>query len=284
MVKNPHWRRYCCTLPFIIGYPKTYSQGFSSSNLSNTIKSNTIKQERIEKLFDERAKRYDERLGKFNTNMQLQAIFIISSIVILVKNSEKINILIIGMEISVNLLYFVIPFSLLYLWLQFGFLLDNLIGDQIIGWGILDALQDPEQKNILSARSLLKDGAFVDGWFLLFADGFHNMITNFKILIGLLFIIIYGSLLGFTHACILSLLHIWSKKFSKKYDTIKFIKYVLHAVVWIALMIIVLSHIIFSYGGSHRNWFQFCIAFFTILYTYVLLWLEYYTDLAESGV
>lgn len=227
-----------------------------------------------EKLFELRLESYNAKLKDLNANMQFQGVFIVVSIMLLIRQSRSMNLSVFGTDVPLNWLHFLIPLVMMSLWMQFGFLLDDVIKNRLIGWYLLNASGDLPGTKLMSARPLFNDGGFIDGWFIHFTDGQYSINSSPTTGTRLYFGIVYGFFFGWAHACVLSVIQAGNHRFLQN-SRIKRLSLVLP---WIALGLIIASHFYFAYGGQNPNWLQFCVAFFMVLLTYGLVWLARHAD------
>ena len=245
-----------CMSIFLVKYfPVPYPEQKDIMNINNDLK------KRVEKIFEYRMNIYKEDLGNLYINMKLQGILIFISIMIMVSRTENMNVPIINTNIPVQWLRFLVPFFLLYLWVQFVFILDKLIENRIVSWGIIDSLEEIKYKSV---RSLFNDHGFMDGWFSVFIKKYADINPEYNVSIYL-FSILYGVFFGCTNAFILSTLFLGIQdarnRLVKKCFVISYI---------VCFFFLVLAHWLFAYKGGNPNILQFFIAFFALLIIYIV--------------
>src|SRR5947207_376215 len=154
----------------------------------------------------------------------------------------------------------VVPFILMVLWLQFGYLLHHLIELRLTLWHMTRLLNqanlipsdlkiDDKLYNVLSLGSALNDGGFLDAWFRAFRPPYVSGVnTTFWGHFGnaLTVILVYCSFLGGAHAAIIGML----------YDNAKLAvgevaRMAQWALVFAAIVLLVLSHYQFAYSAGH---------------------------------
>src|SRR4029077_17545728 len=92
----------------------------------------------LERLLDYQLKDYKTNVDKFNANLQLQAVVIIVTILLIIRQSDSLNFL--DNSIPLSWLHFFVPVVLIYLWLGFGFTLGDLIWSRIRSIELITAL------------------------------------------------------------------------------------------------------------------------------------------------
>src|SRR6266481_546834 len=109
----------------------------------------------VEELLDYQIKDYRANLDRFTSNLQLQALVIIITILLVIRRSDSLNIL--ENSIPLSWLHFFVPMLLIYLWLGFGFCLGDLIWGRIRGLELISALHRP---TIQYQKALFRDAGF----------------------------------------------------------------------------------------------------------------------------
>src|SRR6266849_2708795 len=123
----------------------------------------------VQELLDYQLKDYRAGLDRFTSNLQLQAVVIIVTILLIIRRSDSLNVL--DNLIPLSWLHFFVPALLIYLWLGFGFTLGDLIWGRIRGLELITALHRPTMQY---QKALFRDAGFIDGWFLTFVDKSGN--------------------------------------------------------------------------------------------------------------
>ncbi len=226
---------------------------------------------KLEKAFDYQLKHYQELLKTFETNLFTQAAFIIFGILTLFRKDPEFEVPIIKLKLQRSWLYFLVPITLLFLWLRFGFLLDSLIKTRLYGWELFWQLADsPTKEYLRSGAALFEDSGFMDGWFAWFRTE-HMIDKNAKALVEIIFPTVFGLLLGANHAMILALSDIGNFRVQNEVSSRPWLRYLLRAVPPVLFFFLVISHVLFYVGGHNPNWFQSVIVGFAISIFVVLV-------------
>ncbi len=258
-------------------------QRSTTTNLLKTVDEKGSAQQvaRLEKAFDYQLKQYQQSVGTFKTNLFMQAAFVLFGILVLFSKDESFEIPLLKMKLQRSWLPFIVPVALFMLWLQFGFLLDSLIKTRIYGWELFLQIAsfggtDQRGEYVRSSAALFQDAGFLDGWFTLFRNPDEHLIdTNFRAYHKLFFPTVYGLLLGATHACILGVSHIGAARLRLEDNegrTILGVALVILPSLLFSLLLI--SHLLFAFGGPNPNWFQAVIWAWALLVLFVLVGLS----------
>ncbi len=167
-----------------------------------------------------------------------------------------------GLSLS-TLLCFVIPSALLYLWLHFGFILDNVIEDRAKGWRLLSEI------GATTRASAFNEGTFVDGWFMCFRPTEHSIDPEFRSGSMFLFVVFYCPLFATAHACILRLFFLAGRPFATELNP-SWLGVATRPLPVAAFLVLVLSHAQFRIGGRNPNWMQPVVAVLTLILLYLL--------------
>jgi hypothetical protein len=246
-------------------YDADYEQKFRTKDLPKKTggkEAGEIDREYIRSLFNDRLKTYRDRLDSFLTNVKLVASFIILTVVLLTVQSDPCEIPLIKLSLPRRWVLPVVPVFLLYLWAQFGFLLDSLIGLRVALWHLAAPweLETGAAPYLYSLRPLLDDTGFVDIWFIAFVDPkyvspqdrhFLDFVVLYSILGG------YLSVYGVATGAIFALLFEMPKYFPATRST----RAIFLAITVILFAFLLGSHLAFVYGGGNPNaWAQIVIA------------------------
>lgn len=229
------------------------------------------------RLFDHQLKEYKSGLIRFDAYLSLQAVFIATSILVVIRRSDSLNLF--GNSIPLSWLHFFIPAVLVYLWLGVGFTVHELIWSRMRAVEMINATHalTPEYKK------LFRDGGWIDGWLLSFVDrrpDIANLNEGYYSGINLQFqrwntgflLIVLGTLISAAHASALALVSIGCRRYlSKRQKPLLFWYYVLPLV---PLAFLIWSHVQFALGGSNRNIFQIYVSVASIPLFAFLLWLS----------
>ena len=172
------------------------------------------------------------------------------SVMLVLRRSLIFEVPLLGKSVPTTWMFFLLPLLLAGLWLQFGYLLDEVIQDRINCSLLLTELGQTESNYISSPKSLFNDAGLVDGWFLAFVKAHHSVDAQYAFFTSLIFGFVVGGFLGATHACIFGLLLIGRHRFRPNGSVMRWFE---AAYVFI-FFIILLSHFLFAYGGHNQNW------------------------------
>jgi hypothetical protein len=229
----------------------------------------------LSKLLDYQLKNYQESLSSFESNLLLQVAFLVLGIFVIVNKSATFEVP--GLKISLprSWLHFFLPLGLLFLWLRFGFLLDDLIKTRLHAWQILTQIgfsrDDPQFK---AAADLFHDSGFMDAWFVLFCDGLHNIDTAYRSVLGVLFVTVFGIPLAGAHAASVGILEIARQRYgSPRQAPSSIYRWCLALLPGFAFTLLILSNVLFRYGGGNPNWMQGVVPALAVVFLYVLLYL-----------
>jgi hypothetical protein len=235
----------------------------------------------IDKLFDYELKEYQASLATLQTNLYLQAAFIIFGLLVLFgapssqeKNEqvkeqagdEAFELPVLRVRLYRSWLYFIVPAILLFLWLRFGYLLDSLIKTRLYCWELfLRSTPTASKEYIRSGGALLEDSFFMDGWFALFRPNetlIDQTLVNFN---QVIFPSVFGVLLAANHALILGLAYTGYARRPKKRE-----RHAALLLLWFMFLILVLSHVLFYLGGPNPNWLQILVAGIAVVLLFLL--------------
>jgi DNA-binding winged helix-turn-helix (wHTH) protein len=221
-------------------------------------------------VFDQLLNAYNLRHQVLTQNHYLQAFLIAAGIVLLVACRENKNPLP-GLPAPVSALHFIFAPVLFYLWIEFGFALDDLIKYRVEAWKLLSAIGDPHSGDLMRKAMLFNDSGFMDGWFMCFRPAEHAIRTNFLRGSTFFFTLIFGTLFSLNHAYIFIGLRQAAQHFFPKSDLRrpKLQKFV-RSLPWICMGILALSHLQFAFGGNEPNWLQPLMIPGTVAFSYIL--------------
>ena len=244
-------------------------------NATNSSTTTRPLQPSLEKAFDYQLKSYQQSLGTLETNLFMQAAFVIFGLLVLFSTDEYFEVPVIKLRLQRSWLHFIVPLALLFLWLRFGFLLDGLIKTRVYGWEILKQMStDMTPQHFRSAAALFEDAGFMDGWFLLYRTE-HVIDPEFINGIKVIFPFLFGVLLGMTHACILATSQIGNARFiallPQRRNALRTMLLVLP---WLMFAVLILSHRQFFYGGHNPNWLQSVVSAVAVMGVFVLTFLS----------
>ncbi len=106
-------------------------------------------------LLDSYIKDYKGTLLRLDANITLQALLIVTTVLLIIRRSDSLNLF--GNSIPLSWLHFFVPLLALALWLGLGFILHELIWSRIRGVEIIKALH-PSNMELQKARASSTDG------------------------------------------------------------------------------------------------------------------------------
>ena len=179
-----------------------------------------------------------------------------------------------------------IPAVMLYLWLSFGFLLDDLIKDRVNGAQMIEQLSPT---NATLAKRLLRDSRSVDGWIVTFVDpprprgttgpyyGVYSGINhNAEAGTALFLLSLLGTWVAAAHAATLATVAVGARRYVRTSKMNSVAPYYLMPLIPFAFFAI--SHYQFAYGGPNRNSAQVFIAVVAVVLYLALIWLSVTVD------
>ena len=230
-----------------------------------------------EEVFDNEVKEYKAKLNLLDTNIKLQGLFVVFTVLLLLRRSDTLNLF--GNQIPLQWLHLFAPLIMIYLWLNFGFLLDYLIYTRL--WGVQEITGFHKELDH-QGKLLFQDSGFVDGWFLTYVDrgcknGYSGINPNSWRPTGILLVAVFGTLFSATHACILGITFVGCRRYLRQRFPKRFLG-VYYLLPLIPLTVLLVSHFQFAYGGHNRNRMQWYISLLTIPLFVLLLWISVLVD------
>jgi hypothetical protein len=218
--------------------------------------------------FDSRLKSFKEKLDHLTLNLKIQALLILFSFLLVLGSESSLNVPMLGTPIPVRWLHVVLPLTLTYFWLQFGFLLNDLVYTKASLWKLLEAARHhyfitaADRQYLLP---LLRDNGLIDLWCISFrptydaTDPKYSSRTAGLWLLGLVF----GGLSGMGHGSALGVLcNSWRRFASSNLSRC------LHlALAGMLVAVFYASHYWFYSYGLHPNWMQFIVGFVAVVTT-----------------
>lgn len=231
-----------------------------------------------EDVFANKLDDYKVNLGVFRKNLELQALFVVAVLLLLLRRSDKLNVF--GNGVPLQWLHMLIPVVLLYLWVSFGFALDNLIESRI---SLAQMIRQLNPGNLDLAGSVMHDAHFIDGWFLKFVDSPGGGIGDWSYIdrvtgtaSGFFLVLFLGTWIAASHAATLAITITGIRRYMPGAVGSRRLLYYFGAMGVTTLFL--LSHHQFAYGGNNRNWIQFYIAAMTPVLFAMLIWLSLVVD------
>jgi len=273
----------------IYGVPK--HAGRSSQQIS--IRQDSSELQSAKELFERRLKSYHENLDRFDANLKLQALFVLITVLLIVRRTDSLNVF--GNQVPLSWLHLFVPFIIIFLWLGFGFLLDNLIESRIRGVELLKALSPQNSELVEQQKTFFQDAGFIDGMTLAFVDytdttyfpgpvgpiisrnNFSGLeVGDFLYTTSSFLVLILGTLLSASHACLLALFPIGCRRYLQRSSRRWLSGYYLFPLLPLAVLLV--SHWQYTYGGGNRNWLQPYVAVMTVIMTVLLIWISVLVD------
>lgn len=194
--------------------------------------------------------KYESDLSSFDDNIKIQSILILVTILLILRSSDKLSFF--SNEVPLRWLHFFVPILLLYLWLKFGFLLDDLIEvrKQAIEFVIYSDIEDSVKE---AAKAMFNDAGFIDGWILSFNDtknlSYTGINDNFANSTRAFLILTLGLFISFGHASILGLTIIGTRRYINLKHKNWLVWY--YTLPLLPLSLLLASNIQFIYGGDN---------------------------------
>jgi DNA-binding winged helix-turn-helix (wHTH) protein len=187
---------------------------------------------------DELLHAYEYGLDVLRRNLFQQFVIVVLAILIVLRPTDEVALPHLQVFFPIGWPRFVLAAMLIYVWLNFGFVLDDLIKWRVQAWKEVAATGD------LVRASAFNDGGFMDGWFMCFRPAEHAINTNFVLGSAFFFSVVYYPLFAANHACAVLLLRTRARSIW------------LAILPWLAGSAILASHLQFWLGGPNPNWGQ----------------------------
>jgi lysophospholipase L1-like esterase len=232
----------------------------------------------VDDIFERLLDDYRVNIGQLNANVQLQAVFVLVTLLLILRRSDSLDVF--GNTVPLSWLHLLTPLTMMYLWLQFGFVFDDVIEGRIRATQMIDILSP---SNRLAGQSLLHDSRFSDGWTVLFVDSpsseefgnYSGISRNSQGGTAIFLVLILGAVVAAAHGSVLALLAIGARRYHRP-DSARLALY--YGAPFAPFIVFVLSHYQFAYGGGNRNSIQFFIAGLTVAIMSFFLWLATRVD------
>jgi hypothetical protein len=217
--------------------------------------------ERLSSAFDKRYDQYKTDLDALNYNLWCQLLFVATAVIVTYQKSETFRIPVIEKDVHLHWVCLAIPICLAYLWVHFGFLLNQVIDARIALWKITDALVSPpndafhgdEWRRAIKTFSALPatyDGGFLDGWFITFKTEYT--IFNKPHWVSKVLMVLFGMFFGISNGLCLGLILHAVRRFSKS----EFRMRVYGAYFWGITLLLAVCHWTFWHEGNYPNFQQ----------------------------
>jgi hypothetical protein len=243
----------------------------------------------VKAIFESKVDLLSASTASLRQNMILQVVFVIFGFLALTGHAKVFELPVINMKLPLSWVRYLIPAILGFLWLQFGFLLDDIINtrsDAFVLLGFSPDLRASELSQVSLAAMVanrLNESGFVDAWFLLFRSD-HLIDASRRSLIGPIFAGTFGCLLGITHAMIVAMVARANISYAPQIATLRWLSRIAIAASPFALLgALFLSNFLFYRGGDNPNWFQAVIAGFAFFGTLIIDQLNDSPDCGNAG-
>ena len=239
---------------------------------------------------------YKANLSRLDSIIALQALLVATTVLLVVRRSDSL--MLFGNSIPLSWLHVFVPLLLAYVWFSFGFTMNDLIWGRIRGVEIIKAASRPT-KNL--EKAIFNDAGVINGWFVAFIDrpdegnrseqdydysgssqaspGVRAGFLVTSVTAGFL-VLILGTLTGAAHACMLAIVPIGCRRYLRIGLRRSLLWYYVSPLA--PLIILLITHVQFAYGGAHRNWAQLYVAAATIPLIMFFLWLSAAVDRRSS--
>ena len=221
-----------------------------------------------------RLEHYKERLEDFSHNLQVQVVFLVIGGLLLLRYADPIDLHYIALPL--RWLHIVVPVGLVYLWLKYGFILDDLIETRLRALVLISGT--PHEG--FGGKSLFWDSGLIDGWFLLFVDpyspglkpddpGLSGILPNSSTLASIIIIIAMGAQIALSHAMAMAISQVGIRRYFHPSHRRRRI--------WALILpnlpvcVFVMTHVMFAYGGDNRNWLQFVVIGLTLVFCWMAI-------------
>jgi lysophospholipase L1-like esterase len=233
----------------------------------------------LKEVFDYELNDYKSNLEGLDANVKLQGLFIVFTVLLILRRSDSLNLF--GNQLPMQWLHLFAPLVMLYLWLNFGFLLHALILQRLEGIKTLIQFS-PSTADL--GKSLFRDSGFIDGWFLSFVDtnndngigNYSGIVHNSGASTVIFLVVVLGTLVSAAHACLIAITFIGCRRYWRQ-PSRRFLP-LYYGLPILPLVLLAASHYRFAYEGPNKNWIQLYIAFTTIPLVGLLLWLAVSVD------
>ena len=196
---------------------------------------------------------YTVGLRGFRANLYWQCAAAVLGLLLAVRAGAPLKIRSMALTVPVTWMCFVLPAVLVYLWLEFGFLLDDLIKWRAEAWAELS------KAGATSRASGFNDGGYLDGWFMAFRPTEHSNDPTFRSSSVLLFYLVYCPPFIIGHACAIVLPYFGALRWLKSSDGEGRDRKVIFKALLCSVVpsgVLIAAHLQFWLGGKNSNWMQ----------------------------
>jgi DNA-binding winged helix-turn-helix (wHTH) protein len=206
---------------------------------------------------------YWRRHDVLKRNLWLQFATILGALLVLEWARRGVRVPFLDQSVS-TWLCFLVAVVIIYVWLDFGFVLDDLIKLRSKAWRLLSGMQQS------SRAAAFNDGGFLDGWFLLFRPAEHVIDRSFLWGSAFFFTTIYCPLIAVNHAFAIRLVAVAAGRLAIQAEKFPILKLLIEGIPWLGAAAIAFSHIQFRIGGRNPNWAQLLVGALTLVVLYFL--------------
>lgn len=213
-----------------------------------------------DKLISARTKLLSDQYSSLRKIFTVQAVLIATSLFVLFfVRASTFELKPLGYIIPTKFVRILLPLSLLYVWIEFGFLFNRLIDNRVSLYVLVETLEHAtlrptfdsahsDKQYLVSANSLARDDYFVDNWFAAFRSEYLLMTrpNDIAILIG---VVGFACFHGLAHACmfVLATTHTPVKHGHRQR--------IMYYVGGLGLCLLA-AHAFFRFGSPQVNWEQ----------------------------
>src|SRR5262245_56245067 len=126
-------------------------------------------------LFEYQFKSYTAELSRLDANLSAQALVVATAILVIIRRSDSLNFF--GNSIPLSWLHFFIPILLVYLFMAFGYISNDLIWGRMRGVEITNAFPQLGSEY----KSLFRDAGWIDAWLVSFVDSDAHNYSDIKL-------------------------------------------------------------------------------------------------------
>jgi hypothetical protein len=225
--------------------------------------------EDLDRVVTVRMETYRAKLADLTLNLKFQLMFTVFALIVLFQQGKTrhapMKIPILDVDVPALWLHLCAIFGLLWLWLQFGYLLDRIIDDRLVLYRIIAAGEAVGPSSVLSLRGALGDAGLADAWFVTFRPEHSNLpgAAGAFITVPLSLCAVF---FGLGHACVYGLALELKERFQGWYGW--------HLILaLVSTLLITGSHVMFYLHGN-PNWVHSITGFATIVFTALVLFMR----------
>ncbi|MFZ0820030.1 MAG: hypothetical protein WAM91_08160 [Candidatus Acidiferrales bacterium] len=232
-------------------------------------------QEERQHLLEQILTRYQSYENRLDANVALQGLLIGTAILLIIRPEDSLKVF--DNAVPLSWLHLFVAALLLYSWFSFGFVFNDLLWGRFQGVELIRTLHSGPATY---EDGMFRDAAFVDGWFKTFVDSgqitFSGIDPSFRRATAGFLVIILGTIVSAGHASILAIVSVGWRRYWGTSRRRKLIGYC--GLPFVISVLLIMSHLEFSYGGRHRNWIEWYVAVATVLIMMLFLRWSYTVD------